>query len=358
MILEAGAKCTRVDFAFDWNIEATPFIDRVANSIREGDYTSRWRLQNAPSCLRIKAICDAGDTLYLGSKKSDCRLRLYDKAAEQKEDEPRLRIEFQVRKERANEYINFVTIDRESAVEYIKAFILGYFDIKKPVENDQNKTRWPTAQWWAEMWGQQKERLELGSEMPTEDQSRAWLERLGPSIAILLKLDKNADKDSNTILLAQLQNRLSRNIEQGLNTVLVIDEAHVIENHATIEELRMLLNMQSGDQFLITLILLGQPPLLKKVDELRSLKERITTRYHLDSLDFQNTVKYILFRLKKAGATRGIFTKEAIHSLYEYTGGLPLRINNLCDRSLLIGLIRKTRAIDSKIMIDAIEDIE
>jgi len=88
--------------------------------------------------------------------------------------------------------------------------------------------------------------------------------------AIVLKLGGSSENGSKTVLLDQMQRLLNRNAENGISTVLAIDEAHVIGNSATLDELRMLLNIQSDDEFLITLILLGQPPLLKNISE-RSL---------------------------------------------------------------------------------------
>ena len=176
--------------------------------------------------------------------------------------------------------------------------------------------------------------------------------------AILLKLGGHADNGSKSDILDQLHRRLHQNAENGISTVLVIYEAHVIGNQATLDELRMLLNVQSDDEFLITLILLGQPPLLKNISELQPLKERISIKFNLDPLDIQNTLNYIVHRLKWAGATRGIFSREAIQVLYEFAEGLPLRINNLGDRCLLLGLMRKARIIDSTIVHDAIEDMD
>jgi len=176
--------------------------------------------------------------------------------------------------------------------------------------------------------------------------------------AILLKLGGHADNGSKADLLNQLHQHLYQNAENGICTVLAIDEAHVIGNQATLDELRMLLNVQSDDEFLITLILLGQPPLLKNISELQPLKERISIKFNLDPLDIQNTLNYIVHRLKWAGATRGIFSREAIQVLYEFAEGLPLRINNLGDRCLLLGLMRKARIIDSTIVHDAIEDMD
>ena len=176
--------------------------------------------------------------------------------------------------------------------------------------------------------------------------------------AIVLKLgDNNSDNGSKTLLLDRLQKQLFQNAERGVSTVLAIDEAHVITNQGTLDELRMLLNIQSEDEFLITLILLGQPPLLKNISELQPLKERISIKFNLEPLDNENTLRYVVFRLKNAGASRGIFSREAVERLYDFSGGIPLRINNVCDRCLLIGLMQKAKLVDSKIVEDAIEDL-
>jgi general secretion pathway protein A len=175
--------------------------------------------------------------------------------------------------------------------------------------------------------------------------------------AIVLKIGGSVENDSKVVLWNKLQSRLAQNADQGLNTVLIVDEAHLIKDRACLEELRMLLNMQSEQSFLITLILLGQPPLRQHISELRPLDERISIRYHLEPLNLQDTVRYILYRIKSAGAKRGIFTKEAIFPLYEYARGLPLRINNICDRSLLIGLMKRVKRIDTNIVNEAIDDL-
>ena len=175
--------------------------------------------------------------------------------------------------------------------------------------------------------------------------------------AILLKLGGTPENGSKTVMLDQLQKILFDNWSAGRFTVLAIDEAHVIGNQATLDELRMLLNFQTDDEFLLTLILLGQPPLLRTISELLPLKERIAVKFNLQPLDIHNTIRYLMFRLKNAGATRGIFSHQAAELLYEFTGGIPLRINNLCDRCLLIGVMHNARLVDSRIMRDAIEDM-
>jgi type II secretory pathway predicted ATPase ExeA len=176
--------------------------------------------------------------------------------------------------------------------------------------------------------------------------------------AILLQLGEKAMDNSKTILLDRLMNRLLKDDGQGIRTVLAIDEAHVIAEQSTLDELRMLLNMQHNGRFLLTIILLGQPPLLKNISELQPLKERIGMKFDLDPLDFNNTLNYMVYRLKAAGAKRGIFGKEAIPEIFNYSKGIPLRINNLCDRCLLIGMLKKARYITAAIVEEAIEDLQ
>jgi len=176
--------------------------------------------------------------------------------------------------------------------------------------------------------------------------------------AILLKLGGEAEDVSKSILLDRIQSILQQNAERKIKTILIIDEAHVIGDQATLDELRMLLNFQSDDEFLITIILLGQPPLLRNISELQPLKERISIKFNLEPLDWHNTLRYVVYRLRSAGASRGIFTKEAINKLFTHSGGIPLRINNLCDRALLVGLMRNANVIDSRMVGEAIQDME
>ena len=176
--------------------------------------------------------------------------------------------------------------------------------------------------------------------------------------SILFQMGVRSDSESKFELLTRLHDRLAENDQRGMRTILIIDEAHLIEHRACLEEIRMLLNMQSEHQFLITLIILGQPPLLQNIETMHPLKERISIKYRLRPLDLKDSVRYILFRLKNAGAERGIFTRESIFPLYEYTRGVPLRINNLCDRCLLVGMMRRSAGIGTSIVNEAIQDLQ
>ncbi len=174
---------------------------------------------------------------------------------------------------------------------------------------------------------------------------------------ILYQLGLNPeDTNSKADFLDMLNERMLENVKQDKTTLLIIDEAQLISKE-TFEEIRLLLNFQLNDRFLLTLILIGQPELRDIIRTIKQLDQRIAIRYHLNALNFKDTVKYISFRLEKAGLTRSIFTRQAVDEIYSYSQGIPRKINNICDMSLLIGFSSKEKAIDSEIIKKVIEDL-
>lgn len=138
----------------------------------------------------------------------------------------------------------------------------------------------------------------------------------------------------------------SDNLTAGVDTVLIVDEAQSIRDNDVFEEMRQILNLQLNERFLITLILVGQPELKEMVGRSRQLDQRVAIRYHLGPLDSVQVVKYIQHRLQVAGATREIFSPEAVQLIWQYTRGVPRRINNVADLCLLYGLETKQPMID------------
>ena len=173
---------------------------------------------------------------------------------------------------------------------------------------------------------------------------------------ILYQLGLHPDTNSKADLLNILNEKMLENMKQDKTTLLIIDEAQLISRQ-TFEEIRLLLNFQLNDRFLLTLILIGQPELKDIVRGIKQLDQRIGIRYHLKPLNSKEVVKYIAFRLQKAGLTRGIFTRQAVDEIYDYSQGVPRKINNVCDMSLLIGFSSKKKVIDSKIIKNVIEDL-
>jgi general secretion pathway protein A len=161
---------------------------------------------------------------------------------------------------------------------------------------------------------------------------------------------------SKTEALHRLSDILNDNYAEGRHTVIVVDEAHLIEDRMIFEELRLLLNFQKKDTFLLTLILLGQPELREKITHLKPFDQRISIRFHLKGLKEDETRAYIAHRLQIAGADREIFEDGAMHAVHESTGGIPRRINQICDLALLSGFGMKAPSITSAIIREVVMD--
>ncbi|NOR72537.1 MAG: AAA family ATPase [Mariprofundaceae bacterium] len=161
-------------------------------------------------------------------------------------------------------------------------------------------------------------------------------------------------QDKNSILKA-LQNHLTKNAETGRGTLICIDEAQSIPSIDTLEELRLLLNFQLGSSFLLSLLLVGQPELQHKIAELPQLKQRIALNLSLNHFDPETTMHYILHRLRAAGCTRPILTRQAIAAVHRETGGVPRKINHLLDRCLLVGKRESNSLLDSKLVATTVQ---
>lgn len=157
-------------------------------------------------------------------------------------------------------------------------------------------------------------------------------------------------------LLHRLNDVFFRNYRDGRDTVVIVDEAQLIEDDAVFEELRLLTNFQTDDRFLVTVLLLGSPDLLPKIRRLPHLDQRIPIRYHLNALDATHTASYIAHRLKMTGRTAPIFTPDAVQRIYDFTRGTPREINNLCDVALLVGYTKRVKEINDKIVAEVIRD--
>jgi general secretion pathway protein A len=123
---------------------------------------------------------------------------------------------------------------------------------------------------------------------------------------------------------------------KGHHTILIIDEAQNLPKR-TLEQIRLLTNLETATQKLLRIILIGQPELgqLLASHDMRQVAQRITSRYHLGSLEVDETDEYILHRLRIAGCERRLFTKSATRKIYRLTDGIPRLINLLCDRALI-----------------------
>jgi general secretion pathway protein A len=160
-------------------------------------------------------------------------------------------------------------------------------------------------------------------------------------------------EDSGDRPRVELFRRLSQlffdNVNQGKVNILVIDEAQIIEDPQVFEELRLILNIQLEDRFLINILLVGQPELREKIMLYPHLDQRIAIKWHLHRFDHQNTAAYVRHRLKVAGCEREIFTEEALYLVHKISNGVPRRINNVADLCLLEAANRNMPMVDGEV---------
>ena len=174
---------------------------------------------------------------------------------------------------------------------------------------------------------------------------------------ILYQLGQETAETGKAELLHRLNDLFFRNFREGRDTVVIVDEAQLIDDDAVFEELGLLLNIQTDDRFLVTLVLIGSPELGSKVRRLKHLDQRIAIRYHLDALDYAHTVSYIAHRLRMAGRSTPIFTEAATKLIFDFTRGTPREINNLCDVALLVGYTKGAGEIGDGVVADVIKDV-
>ncbi|MFH1508276.1 MAG: AAA family ATPase [Candidatus Omnitrophota bacterium] len=176
---------------------------------------------------------------------------------------------------------------------------------------------------------------------------------------IVYQLDGEGENLTGKIdLLHLLEKLLLSNKKSGKHTVVLIDEAQAISDNDIFEELRLLLNFQLDNAYLLTIILIGQPELIEKVVNMPQLKQRISVKFHLRALDEAETKGYIQQRLKVSGVAGEIFEEESYKQLYICSGGIPREINNLADLVLLAGFSAGLRRINKELVLRASEDMQ
>ena len=168
-----------------------------------------------------------------------------------------------------------------------------------------------------------------------------------------------SDTSNNSGPLDALNRFLLQENAEGRTVVLAIDEAQDLEA-PVLEQIRLISNLETDQKKLIQIVLAGQPELMRMLnrDDMRQLSQRITVRYHLEPMNFEDTLGYIDHRLKVAGGgDRVTFSKGSLNRIYRYSRGLPRLINAACDRSLLAGYTRDTKKIDRRIAVAGIKDL-
>jgi general secretion pathway protein A len=171
---------------------------------------------------------------------------------------------------------------------------------------------------------------------------------------------KAAKQDKATLLL-ELNNYLIARYRKNMTTVLVVDEAQHLEPEL-LEEIRLLTNLETSQQKLLQIVLVGQPELDQRLDspELRQLKQRVALRCQLGPLQEDETKSYILRRLQRAGANSHattMFPLETIAAVYRYSRGVPRLINTVCENALIATYAQKAQVVRPEVIDEVATDL-
>jgi general secretion pathway protein A len=150
---------------------------------------------------------------------------------------------------------------------------------------------------------------------------------------------------------------LSEEHKKQRRVILIVDEAQNMDIE-TLEELRLLSNVNIADQIKLQMILVGQPELVDKLNqpELIQFAQRISIEYHLKPLNFEETQNYIVHRLHVAGGDPAIFNKAATAAVFYYTEGVPRLINNVCDLAMVFAFASETKTIGWKTIVEVVNE--
>ena len=191
------------------------------------------------------------------------------------------------------------------------------------------------------------------------------------SIGVISNTHKNFGDLLNWILIAfdlkplkskveqyqQLVDFIAEEFNANRRVILIVDEAQNMSID-TLEELRLLSNVNIGEHILWQLVLVGQPELKKTLmmPELRQFSQRISLEYHLTALNYKETVEYIKYRLKVAGTEKNFFPAVSYAMIYYHSRGIPRIINNICELSLVSAYGNGIKTITSEIVIEVLRN--
>ena len=169
-----------------------------------------------------------------------------------------------------------------------------------------------------------------------------------------LRIDLDGRRGNAKALIDALNVHLLEAYAEGLRVVLVVDEAQALSVD-TLEQVRLLTNLETDTQKLLQVILIGQPELRDMLAEpgLRQLAQRITARFHLTPLDAAGTADYLRHRFRVAGGQHFPFDAGAVQRIHARSGGIPRLVNVIAERSLLAGYARDRATLDAALVEEA-----
>jgi len=184
--------------------------------------------------------------------------------------------------------------------------------------------------------------------------------------AILHELGMDPFSAGKVELISMLNNFLLEQYAEGRQVILIVDEAQNLSKRV-LEELRMLTGMETDEERILNLILVGQPELKNLLDApgMEQLSQRIRFRFHLAALEEEDISNYINHRLDVAGIQKTksnevpkFIKDECIPLIHRYTGGIPRLINSLCDTALICAFVENKKMVTAKIIEEAINELQ
>jgi len=174
---------------------------------------------------------------------------------------------------------------------------------------------------------------------------------------VLLSFNQPYDSTDKVALFDRLQRFLIDEYSHNRRAVLIIDEAQNLGG-STLEELRMLSNINADRDQLLQIVLVGQPQLkaMLRRPELEQFMQRVSSDFHIASLSADEVADYIDHRCVVAGRKAMLFVGEAVQRVAQVTGGVPRRINVLCDTALVYGFSQEARVITAEIIDEVLKD--
>jgi general secretion pathway protein A len=179
------------------------------------------------------------------------------------------------------------------------------------------------------------------------------------TLAVRFGLSERAGR-SKAALLAELENQLIQRRGADEVTVLIVDEAQSLPPEL-LEEIRLLVNIETASDKLLTVILAGQPELAERLNQpsLRQLKQRVALRCELRPLTLAETGGYVAGRIRVAGgAGLQVFTREAVELIHAYAQGIPRTISVIADNALVGGFAAGTRPVSSRVVREVSADFD
>jgi type II secretory pathway predicted ATPase ExeA len=167
-------------------------------------------------------------------------------------------------------------------------------------------------------------------------------------------------RTSKTELLLELEQLLRRRRDAGETTVLIVDEAQSLP-FELLDEIRLLTNIETSSEKLVSLIIAGQPEIADRLNgpAFRQFKQRIALRCTLRPLSLTESVGYVASRIHSAGGSPAqLFTREAVMLIHEYSRGIPRTINVLADNALVSGFAAQQRPVRTDLVRDVCCDFD